>query len=179
MGEGGERMEVVMSSDSVLEQEFCRLVDQYQTALLRMCYIYLHDMALAEDAVQETFLKVYKSATAFRRDSSEKTWLMRIAINTCRDMQRTAWFRHVDRRVRLELLREPSIQAEEDDQDLTLAIIKLPNKLKEVVMLRYYQDMKTSEIAAVLGLSASSVSGRLGRAKDKLRTVLERGYFNG
>ena len=46
-------MEVVMSSDSVLEQEFCRLVEQYQTALLRMCYIYLHDTALAEDAVQE------------------------------------------------------------------------------------------------------------------------------
>ena len=172
-------MEVVMSSDSILEQDFCHLVEQYQTALLRMCYIYLHDMAMAEDAVQETFLKAYKSATEFRRDSSEKTWLMRIAINTCRDIQRTAWFRHVDRRVKLELLREPSTQVEEANQDLTLAIMKLPNKLKEVVMLRYYQDMKISEIATALNLSPSSVSGRLGRAMDKLRTVLERGYFNG
>ena len=179
MGEEGERMEVVMSSDSIREQEFCRLVEQHQTPLLRMCYMYLHDTALAEDAVQEAFLKAYKSTAAFRGDSSEKTWLMRIAINTCRDMQRTAWFRHVDRRAKLELLREPSIQTEEDDQDLTLAIMKLPNKLKEVIMLRYYQDMSISEIAVALGLSQSSVSGRLGRAKDKLRTVLERGDFNG
>jgi len=178
MGEGGERMGVVKSSDSIPEQEFIRLVQQYQTALLRMCYVYLHDTALAEDAVQETFLKVYKAAAMFRKDCSEKTWLMQIAVNTCRDMRRTAWFRHVDRRVMPELLRESSLQVEEDNLDLTLAIANLPYKLKEVIMLRYYQAMPVTDIAAALGLSPSSVSGRLSRAKDKLRTVLERGYFN-
>lgn len=171
-------MEVVMGPDSILDQEICRLVDQYQTALLRMCYIYLHDTALAEDAVQETFLKAYKALETYRGDGSEKTWLMRIAINTCRDMRRSAWFRYVDRRITPEIMHEPSVQVEEADEELTLAIMKLPRKLKEVIMLYYYQGMKVAEIADSLEVAPSSVSGRLNRAKNKLRTALERGYFN-
>ncbi len=171
-------MEVVTGPDSILDQEICRLVDQYQTALLRMCYMYLRDRALAEDAVQETFLKAYKALDTYRGDGSEKAWLMRIAINTCRDMRRSAWFRYVDRRITPEIIHEPSVQMEEADEELTLAIMKLPGKLKEVVMLYYYQGMKVAEIADSLAVSASSVSGRLNRAKNKLRTALERGCFN-
>ena len=171
-------MEVVMGPDSILDQEICRLVDLYQTALLRMCYMYLHDTALAEDAVQETFLKAYKAMDMYRGDGSEKTWLMRIAINTCRDMQRSTWFRYVDRRITPEIIHEPCVKVEEADEELTLAIMKLPRKLKEVIMLYYYQGMKVVEIAGSLDVSISSVSGRLNRAKNKLRTALERGYFN-
>ena len=58
-------------------QRLVRLVEQYQTDLLRLCYIQLHDTALAEDAVQETFIKAYRSFPSFRGDCSEKTWLMR------------------------------------------------------------------------------------------------------
>jgi RNA polymerase sigma factor (sigma-70 family) len=79
-----------------------RMIAQYGNALQRMCYVYLRDAALAEDAVQETFLKVYRHLDAFRGESSEKTWLMHIAVNTCRDMRRNAWFRYVDRRITLE-----------------------------------------------------------------------------
>lgn len=71
-------------------QRLVRLVEQYQTDLLRLCYIQLHDTALAEDAVQETFIKAYRSFPSFRGDCSEKTWLMRIAVNTCRDMIHSA-----------------------------------------------------------------------------------------
>ena len=53
-------------------QRLVRLVEQYQTDLLRLCYIQLHDTALAEDAVQETFIKAYRSFPAFRGDCSEK-----------------------------------------------------------------------------------------------------------
>lgn len=171
-------MEVVMGPDSILDQELCRLVEQYQTALLRMCYLYLHDAALAEDAVQETFLKAYKAMDTYRGDGSGKTWLMRIAINTCRDMRRSAWFRYVDRRITPEILHEPSVQVEKADEELTLAIMKLPRKLKEVIMLYYYQGMKIAEVAATLEVAPSSVSGRLSRAKKKLRTVLEGGCFH-
>ena len=78
-------METVTGPNKSREQELVRLVDQRQTALLRMCYLYLHDAALAEDAVQETYLKAYKAMPTFRRDCREKTWLMRIAVNTCWD----------------------------------------------------------------------------------------------
>ena len=61
-------------------QKFEQLVDQYQKSVLQMCYLYLCDKSLAEDAVQDTFLKVYQRLDTFRGESSEKTWIMRIAI---------------------------------------------------------------------------------------------------
>ena len=69
------------------EERFSQLVSQYQRQLLHMCAMYLHDESTAEDAVQETFLKAYRALPQFRHDCSEKTWLMRIAMNTCRDMR--------------------------------------------------------------------------------------------
>lgn len=172
-------MGVVEAPDSIREQALCRLVDQYQTALLRMCYVYLHDAALAEDAVQETYLKAYKVLDAFRGESSEKTWLMRIAINTCRDMLRSAWFRHLDRRVTPDSLPEASQPPQAEDAELTLTVMQMPPKFREVVLLYYYQDMTMTEIAGALGVSQSTVSARLGRAHSKLHAVLERGRSHG
>ena len=86
------------------EDLFDRMVLEYQLPLKRLCFMYLRDMSLAEDAVQETFLKVYKSLRQFRDDCSMKTWIMKIGVNTCKDMLRTGWFRHIDRRVTAEEL---------------------------------------------------------------------------
>ena len=74
--------EVVKDPGNNRDQIIIDLVDQYQGMLLRMCYVYLRDMEQAKDATQETFLKAYKSLASFRGDCSEKSWLIRIAINT-------------------------------------------------------------------------------------------------
>ena len=76
-----------------------KLMEEYGTQLLRMCAVYLRDVDLAQDAVQDTFIKAYRHLPAFRGECSVKSWLMGIAINTCRDYLRTAWFRHIDHRV--------------------------------------------------------------------------------
>ena len=172
-------MEVVKGPDSVREQTLCRMVEQNQTDLLRMCYLYLHDAALAEDAVQETFLKAYRAMDGFREECNEKTWLVRIAINTCRDMQRSAWLRHMDRSITPDMLPAVSVPFEEKDEELILSVMELPVKLREVVLLHFYQDMSVKEIADSLGLSSPTVSNRLDRAKKKLRVALERGHFHG
>ena len=78
-----------MSEEQFLE----RLMHEYGDGLLRTCYLYLKDYQLAEDAVQETFIKAMKSYELFEHKSSEKTWLMRIAINCCKNVMRTKWFR--------------------------------------------------------------------------------------
>lgn len=152
-----------------------RLVNQYQGLLLRMCYMYLRDMELAKDAVQDTFLKAYQSLDGFRGDCSEKNWLLKIAVNTCRDMRRCAWFRHHDRRVTPEdLPRDVRMTDDDNDLDVMCDVMALPPKLKEVVMLYYWQDMNVNEIARTLGITHSTVSFRLKRAKEKLHDVLER-----
>ena len=161
------------------QQRLGRLVEQYQTDLLRMCYIQLHDTALAEDAVQETFIKAYKAMPAFRGDCSEKTWLMRIAINTCRDMLHSAWFRHLDRRITPEQLPEPVIQPDEDAVDLTCEVMRLSQKDREVILLYYYEAMTTEEIAQTLGVAKSTVSTRLEQGRQKLRQALERRRSHG
>ena len=80
------------------------LIKQYGDTIFRMCFIYLHDTGLAEDAMQETFVKAFRNYTAFKHECSEQSWLMRIAINTCKDMRRSTWFKYVDRRKTLEHL---------------------------------------------------------------------------
>ena len=96
----------VMEAQQDREQRLIEMVGTYQRPLLRMCYLMLKDEELARDAVQETFLKAYRALERFRGESSEQTWLTRIAMNTCRDMRRSFWFKHVDRRITPEDLPE-------------------------------------------------------------------------
>ena len=171
-------MQRIKAPDPILEQTFTKLVNTHQTSLLRMCYLNLHDSGLAEDAVQETFVKAYRALPSFRGDSDPKTWLMRIAINTCRDMQRGSWLKHISRTVTLDQLAEPSESFSEDAVAVNMEIARLPVKLREAVLLYYYQNMKIEEVAAALGIGISSASERLKRAKEKLRTALKDVYFN-
>lgn len=158
---------------SAREEALARMVTQHEAALLRTCYMYFRDRGMAEDATQETFLKAYKALDTFRGESSEKTWLMKIAINTCRDMKRNAWFRYMDRSVEIERLPQP---AETDEwaeaDDLAQAILKLPGRHKEVILLYFYQDMTIREIAAALDLSHSTVGKRIKAACQKLKKLL-------
>lgn len=156
-------------------EDFRRMVEDHQAALLRTCYVVLKDYALAEDAVQETFLKAYRAMDTFRGDCGEKTWLMRIALNTCRDMKRVAWLRHVDRRVTPEQLPQACVPFEARDDSIVQSILRLPRKEREVLLLYFYQDMTLEEIGQAMGLSKSTISARLKRAKAKLRAVLEGG----
>ena len=173
-------MQGIKAPDPTAEQQFCDLVSTYQTALLRMCYLCLQDRTLAEDAVQETFIKVWKSYGQFRDECSVKTWIMRIAVNTCRDMQRSWWAKHISRRVTLDMLELTRGVEGLSDEAMTLnnEIASLPLKLREVILLYYYQNMQVNEIAEALSLAPSSVSGRLKRAKDKLRIALKGAYFD-
>ncbi len=155
------------------DSAFELLVAQNQEKLLRTCYLYLRDRQLAEDAVQETFLKAYRSLPAFRGDSSEKTWLMRIAVNTCRDLYRSEWFRHMDRRVIPEELPESGVPFTSREESLIVEVMRLPRRLREATLLYYYHGMDEREIAEALGVSRSAVSDRLSRARRKLKELLE------
>ena len=154
-------------------QELERLVLRYQQPLLRTCFLYLRDRTLAEDAVQETFLKAYRILASFRGECSEKTWLMKIAMNTCCDLRRAHRLRSIDPRRIPELLPQAAEPFAPAEEELVTQVIQLPRKLREVILLYYYQDMTVTEIAVSLGISQSSVSGRLKRARGKLRTLLE------
>ena len=151
-----------------------QLVEAHQASLLRTCYLYLRDPMQAEDAVQETYLKAWRSLDSFHGDSSGKTWLLRIALNTCHDMRKSGWHRLFDRRITPDMLPEAVAPPQEQDDSLLTSVMNLPPRLREVVLLYYYHNLSTVEIGDVLGIARSSVSTRLQRARARLRTVLER-----
>lgn len=155
------------------EEKITQLIQKYQIPLKRMCCVWLKDAALAEDATQETFLKVYRSLDAFRGESSEKTWILKIAMHACYDINHSGWFRFMNRHVTPETLPEPCAASAEEDLALAAAVMELPRKLREVILLRYYQQLNVSEIARALHLSHSSVSGRLRRGRERLKKALE------
>ncbi len=155
------------------EERIERMVNLYQLPLLRLCIMYLHDEEQAKDAVQETFIKAYRNMDSFRADASEKTWLTRIAINTCKNVYRSGWFRHVDRTVTVDMMAEKPAPVDQEDWELTEAIMNLPRKLKEAALLCWLQGMTYEETARTLGISRQAVAGRLNRARKKLRFALE------
>ena len=149
-----------------------RLMDEYELSIRRMCCVYLRDEHLAADAVQETFLKAYLGLDSFRGDSSEKTWLMRIAINTCHSMRRSSWMRYVDRRITLDKLPEPAASADYGLTELTLDVMRLPQKLIDVVLLHDYQGFTVREMAQLLDIPYQTANSRLQKAHRILRIVL-------
>lgn len=159
-------------------QRLEQLVDRYQEQVMRMCFLYLCDKTLAEDAMQETFLKVYRALDTFRGEASEKTWIMRIAIRTCYDMNHSGWFRVFNRQVTPDMVPETAVPFEESDDELMNAVIRLPIRLREVILLYYYQHMNVNETAEALGISQSSVSGRLKRGRERLKAMMEGSEFD-
>ena len=162
------------SSRSELE----RLMDQYGSSLLRMCALYLKDADLAQDAVQETFIRAYRHLNDYRGESSEKTWLTTIAMNVSRDMLRTAWFRHQSRSTDIDTLPEQPAVFEFPDNTVLTEVMRLPAKYREVILLRYYEGLKLKEVASALGLSDGRVRSRLNKANELLRDRLKEWYYN-
>ena len=160
--------------DLWLEQAMTR----WETPLLRTCYLFLEDVALAEDAVQETFVKAWRSYDTYRGDASEKTWLMRIAVNTCRDLRRSKWFAHIDRKTNMDDLPEAAVAFEPSDDIVTRAILSLPSRLRRIITLRYYQGLTAREIAEVMKISRRTVHYRLEKAESMLKCSLEEWYHD-
>ena len=150
---------------------------RWERQILHLCFAYLGDTALAEDAVQETFFKAWKNYGKFRGDAEEKTWLTRIAINTCKDLLKSAWARNTDRSVIPEDMPDGPASWDEWDDTVTRAVMALSPELKEVTLLHWYQGMTLKEIQKVLRLPRSTINYRLKKAKAILKKELEEWYF--
>ena len=168
-------MNVVKDPDNLRSQRLGHLIRHYEKDLLRICCMYLRDVSLAEDAVQETFIKAYKHMESFRGESSERTWLFSIAVNVCRDMRRSAWFRYIDRSVDVDALQIPAGAVSVTNLALMQEIARLPRGEMEAILLYYYADLSLAEIADMLRISQPAVSKRLKKARHMLKDVLEGG----
>jgi len=157
--------------DDVHEKKLEEWIAEYSSAVLKLCFVYLADAELAKDVMQDTFVKVWKHIEQFqsRHELSAKAWIMKIAVNTCRDYKRTAWFRHIDMRKSIEELPEPIAPTTETSRELFMDVMNLPAKYKQVILLHHFQNLNQSETAQALGISRTSVSKRLKKAYELLQ----------
>lgn len=155
-----------------MEAELIRMMQSYGGALTGLCTMLLSDRHLAQDVVQETFLRAWRRMDTLRGGpAAEKAWLCRIAVNLCRDYQRSRWFRLVDRDDEA-LARLPAPDSPETSAVLS-AVHGLPLRFREVILLHYFQGMEPAETAQALGLSISAVYRRLRQARARLKPLLE------
>ncbi|HWI62467.1 MAG TPA: sigma-70 family RNA polymerase sigma factor [Symbiobacteriaceae bacterium] len=162
------------------------LVDAYGDGILQLAYFYLRDRDLAEDIFQEVFTKVYLQLHTFRGESSPKTWIYRIAVNLCHDKLRSWNMRRVlligeDLLAALPLPTEvdavEEVLAAADREVLLQKVMELPVEYREVVLLYYYSELDTGEVAQALRLSVGTVRSRLHRARAKLKAMLTEGGY--
>ena len=155
-----------------VNQALLLMMQQYGAHVVGLCTLLLKDAHLAQDVAQETFIRAWKQGNL--RQETEKAWLTRVAVNLCRDEQRSRWFRHVDRRIAPE---ELPLQADapDTDSDLLDSVHRLPAREREVIVMHYWNDMSPEEIAKLLNVDRATVFRRLARGRKRLKIELEGG----
>ena len=154
---------------------FEELYEKYANDVLRVSYFYLGDRQKAEDVCQDVFVKLLTTAPELS-EGHEKAWLLKVALNRCRDLWRGAWVKRVVLgSPTFELIPAPDETTRREDEEMMMkAIYELPDAFREAIILHYYQGYGISEIAEMVGLPEGTISSRLSRGRKKLELVLER-----
>jgi RNA polymerase sigma-70 factor (ECF subfamily) len=159
---------------------FAVLVEKHRTMLFGTAYLMTRDRQLAEDAVQEALIKMWKHIGSLRQPAGLRAWLARIVLNEVRQQARRR-----QTPVVLEEIPDPPASDKsaagsggEVRQDLERAVGMLPPEQKEAVILRFFSDLTVPEVAAATRSREGTVKSRLSRAMDRLSKLLP-GYGNG
>ena len=171
------------------DEAFETLISLYQAPIYNVAYRILGDASEASDAVQETFMKIFKGIKTFRGESGLKTWIYRIAISESLNRQRwwKRWRRHAPVSIddttpngaRLVEVRDSRPTPEsacaqmEMEREVQRALNGLSFEHRVAVVLRDIEGLSYEEIAETLGLSLGTVKSRLWRARSEMKTKLE------
>lgn len=146
---------------------FDQVVRKYAQNVSSACYMRLQNWADAEDCFQNTFLKLYQKSPEFNNESHLKAWLLRVAINECKNC-----IRDNRRHLPLDAAADQPAPSDEDARDLSRALMTLPENYREVLYLHYVEGYKIAEIADVLESNQNTVKTALRRGRE----LLKQGY---
>ncbi|WP_232463471.1 sigma-70 family RNA polymerase sigma factor [Tumebacillus avium] len=164
-----------MNADPLL---FDDIMAQYGQDVWNLAYTLTRRVDLADDVTQDVFLSIYQKLDTFRGDASLRTWLLRITRNKAYDCRRSYYLRKVTL-VDLFIERGQHPSAEQEalgnlvTDDAWAAVLKLPVKYREVLILHAHYNMTNAEIAVVLDLLEATVKTRLHRARKKAYELMK------
>lgn len=139
----------------------------------RICFIYMKNAYDAEDCTEDTFVKALNGNYSFNDENHERAWLTVAASNLCKDRLKSRWRKSFVPIEEYEEASETISSGNEFETNETLkAVMNLPVKYKDLIILYYYQGYQTDEIAEMLKLNPSTVRNRLREARLKLKAEL-------
>lgn len=165
----------------LLRADDLETIKKYSDAVYRMAYSLVKNKYDADDIHQEVFAIYIVKRPKFENTAHEKAWFMRVTVNLCKNLYKTAWRRKV---VSLDDDFEESADAAKDteivetvetieDDGIIEVVKKLPFKYRSVIHLFYYEELSIKEIADILKMKPSTVRTHLTRARAKLKELLE------
>lgn len=161
-------MRTVLDVSLRTDETVVHALEVYGNTILRLSYSYLHNISDAEDILQETLLKLIRNQPAFESEEHQKAWLMRVAINLCKNKLKSSWFKTVAIPEHYE-----AEALSEEESDVLTVVNELPLKYREVVHLFYYEGYSTIEIASILDKKEATIRSLLHRARKQLEKSLK------
>jgi RNA polymerase sigma-70 factor (ECF subfamily) len=168
------------------EAAFGEFVQRYQKRFYRLAYGYLHNHEESLDAVQEAFIKIYRARATWEPRANPYTWAYRIVANQCVDLLRKR--KGVGAAASLDEEDSPEartladtsavdplmLQVNREERNKVMeAVLKLPPRQREIIILRHYEELSLQEIAEVQGCALGTVKSSLHRALASLKGILE------
>jgi RNA polymerase sigma factor (sigma-70 family) len=168
-------------SHSTIEHQLEWLMEEYGDMVMRLAYTYVKQTQLAEDISQEVFISCYKELHRFQHRSSYKTWIYRITVNKCKDYLRSWSVRNIAYKDLLSSMftkigtksTESEAVETEEREEIFQRVLLLPVKLREIIILFYYEGLKIEEISELLSINANTVKTRLHRARAALKSSIK------
>lgn len=185
MIEPGERVESYLDGASK-EERLEWLMEEYGNNIIRLAFTYVKQKQLAEDIAQDVFIKCYEKLDDFRGESTYKTWLYRITVNKCKDQLKSWSYKNVlfteffsSKIKQTDHSAESELLVVEENRQVAEKVISLPIKLREVIILHYYEGLKIDEISQLIHVNTNTVKSRMHRARMILKNKMEGGPSNG
>lgn len=148
------------------EQDITAAINRYGDTVMRICMVYLKNTADTEDIFQEVFLKYAQSDKAFDGEEHKKAWIIKVAINACKDMIKS-FFRSKTTELDDSFFARKNVS--DETIDVLTAVLSLPQKYKTVVYLHFYEGYTAPQIGQILGKNTNSVYTLITRAKKLLK----------
>lgn len=157
-----------------IETEFNEKYDKYCRLIYRTAYQYLFNIDLAEDVVQEAFVKLFTNKKSFNEDEHEKAWLLRVTINLCKNVLKSKTYHCLELKNEAEIFENSFEERSDTKIDIMNQLKKLSAEQRIAVYLYYYERFSIKEISKAMKIKENTVKSHLKRAKQNLRMNLER-----
>lgn len=160
-------MERALRTNAAIEN----ILKKYADTVYRIAFVRAKNKDDAEDITQEVFVRFIKRAPVFKSEEHEKAWFIRVAINCSKSLLLSPW-----RTRRSDTEADVSV-FDAEKSDVWYAVSSLPEQMRVVIHLFYYENMSVSEISAATGKSVSAVKTALHRSRQKLKEILTEEEF--